>query len=198
MNPFIKSNKLWLSLLGLAVIIVFLAFLFKPKTLDFKISADQAVKLMSDSQMQVSIPSLAGKQLIDIRPSDLFIQGHPENAINIPARNLLDAEALELLDDIQHSGQIAVLYGSDELQAVAPALLLAQMGYSNVKYVKGGFKNNGEFKETESASDENTAIDMKSVLVNSSASISGDAKPENKKAETVVPVKKQSSSGGGC
>jgi rhodanese-related sulfurtransferase len=198
MNPFIKSNKPWLSLLGLAVIIVILGFIFKPKEVDFKTNANQAVKLISESQMQVSITNLAGKQLIDIRPADLFAQGHPENAINIPARNLLDKEALELLDDIQHSGQEAVLYGSDELQAIAPALLLAQMGYSNVKYVKGGFKNNGEFKETESANDEKTVVDMKSAQANSSSVISGEVKPEKKKSEAVIPVKKQASSGGGC
>jgi rhodanese-related sulfurtransferase len=197
MNPFIKSNKPWLSLLGLAVIIVILGFIFKPKEVDFKTNANQAVKLISESQIQVSITGLSGKQLIDLRPADLFAQGHPENAINIPARNLLDEEALGLLDDMQHSGQEAVLFGSDELQAVAPALLLAQMGYSNVKYVKGGFKNNGEFSETALANDENTVVDMKSVQANSSVN-SGEVKPEKKKAESVVPVKKQASSGGGC
>ena len=31
MNSFIKSNKIWLSLLGLAIVIVFLAFVFRPK-----------------------------------------------------------------------------------------------------------------------------------------------------------------------
>ena len=138
MNPFIKSNKLWLGLLGLAVIIVFLGFIFKPKTVDFKTSADQAIKLMNESQMQVSISNLAGKQLIDIRSSELFAQAHPENAINIPERNLLDDEAIELFDRLLKSGQEAVLFGSDELQAAGPCLLLQQMGYTNLKTLKGG------------------------------------------------------------
>jgi len=194
MNQFIKSNKLWLGLLGLAIIIVFLGFLFKPKTIDFKVNATEAVKLLNDSQIQVSISDLAGKQLIDIRPADLFTQGHPETAINIPARNLLDDESLELFDRLLDNGQAAVLYGSDELQATAPWLLLQQLGYQNIKILKGGYTLNNEFKEPILSSTEAMVLDtavMKAKPVNA-------LETEKKKPQVVVPVRKEASSGGGC
>lgn len=196
MNPFIKLNKLWLSLLGLAIIIVFLAFLFRPKTIDFKLNANEAVKLMSDPQMQVSVTDLTGKQLIDIRPEDLFAQGHPENAINIPVRNLLDDESLELFDRLSDSGQAAVLYGSDELQATAPWLLLQQLGYKNIKIMKGGYTPNNEFKEPVLSSTE--AMGLDTAAMKSKAMLTEIPKTEKKKPQVVIPVRKEVSSGGGC
>lgn len=194
MNPFIKSNKLWLGLLGLAIIIVFLGFLFKPKTINFKVNATEAVKLLSDPQMQVSISGLAGKQLIDIRPADLFAQGHPENAINVPVRNLLDDESLELFDRLSDNGQATVLYGSDELQATAPCLLLQQLGYQNIKILKGGYTVNSEFKETALLSAEVMALDTAVMKARPVKAL----ETEKKRPQVVVPVRKEASSGGGC
>ncbi|HAQ18286.1 MAG TPA: hypothetical protein DCR40_03520 [Prolixibacteraceae bacterium] len=196
MNRFIKSNKLWLSLLGLAVIIVFFAFLFRPKTIDFKITAVQALKLINEPQMQVSFADMAGKQLIDIRSAELFAQGHPEPAINIPMRNLLDEESIELFDRLLESGQEAVIYGSDELQATAPFLFLQQLGYTNVKYLHGGITDTGEFQVPELTSTEVSVVDtaairMKPELVKA-------PETEKKKPQVVVPVRKEVSSGGGC
>jgi len=194
MNPFIKSNKLWLSLLGLAVVIVFLGFLFRPKTIDFKVSTDEAVKLMSEPQMSVSNSDLAGKQLIDIRPADLFAQGHPENAISIPVRNLLDEESLELFDRLKDNGQTAVLYGSDELQTTAPWLLLQQLGYQNIKIMKGGYTPNNEFKEPVLSSTEAMTLDTAAMKTKPVKTL----ETEKKKPQAVVPVRKEASSGGGC
>jgi len=196
MNRFIKSNKLWLSLLGLAVIIVFLAFLFRPKSHEYTTSASQALKMMGDAQSQVAISDLAGKQLIDIRPADLFAQGHPENAINIPVRNLLDEESLELFDGLLKNGMVAVLYGSDELQATAPCLLLQQMGYTNLKTLKGGLVATNEFKEPALTSTETMVLDT--AAMNTKPTLTEAPKTEKKKPQVVVPVRKEATSGGGC
>jgi len=195
MNRFIKSNKPWLSLLGLAVIIVFLAFLFRPKAPEYQTGADQAIKMMLEPQNQVAISDLAGKQLIDIRPADLFAQGHPENAINIPVRNLLDEESLELFDGLLNNGMAAVLYGSDELQATAPCLLLQQMGYTNLKTLKGGFIATNVFKEPALANAEVMLLDT--ATMKTKQEIKAPV-TEKKKPQVVVPVRKEASSGGGC
>jgi len=196
MNRFIKSNKPWLSLLGLAVIIVFLAFLFRPKAPEYQTGEDQAIKVMLEPQNQVALSDLAGKQLIDIRPADLFAQGHPENAINIPVRNLLDEESLELFDGLLKNGMAAVLYGSDELQATAPCLLLQQMGYTNLKTLKGGFVATNEFKEPALSSTETMVLDTDAM--NTKPTLTEAPKTEKKKPQVVVPVRKEVSSGGGC
>jgi len=195
MNRFIKSNKLWLSLLGLAVIIVFMAFLFRPKAPEYQTGADLAVKMMIEPQNQVAISDLAGKQLIDIRPADLFSQGHPENAINIPVRNLLDKESLELFDRLLKSRQETVLYGSDELQATAPCLLLQQMGYTNLKTIKGGFAPTNEFKESALLGTEVMLLDTATMKAKQEIKA---PEAEKKKPQVVVPVRKAESAGGGC
>jgi rhodanese-related sulfurtransferase len=195
MNSFIKSNKIWLSLLGLAIIIIFQAFLFRPKSIDFKTNSDQAVKLLNDPSTQVAISELAGKQLIDIRSADLFAQGHPDQAINIPVRNLLDEESLELFDRLQKIGQTAVLYGSDELQTAAPCLLLKQMGYLKLRTLKGRFEITNGFKESDPASNEVMLLDVDTMKAKQEEKIP-DA--EIKKPQVIIPVRKQASTGGGC
>jgi len=198
MNRFIESNKPWLSLLGLAVIIVFLAFIFRPKSMEYQLSADQALKLMNNQSTQVAVKDIGGKQLIDIRPSELFAQGHPENAINIPLRNLLDDEAIEVYDQLLNNGKEAIIYGSDELQATAPGLLLQQLGYKNLKILKGGLTPSVEFKETALSSTEKMVLDAAAIRVKPASALVSEAKPENKKSEAVIPVRKKASSGGGC
>jgi rhodanese-related sulfurtransferase len=195
MNRFIESNKPWLSLLGLAIIIVFLAFLFRPKSPEYKTETAQAMKMMIDPQNQVSISNLVGKQLIDIRSEELFAQGHPENAINIPVRNLLDKKSLELYDRLLKSRQETVLYGSDELQATAPCLLLQQMGYTNLKTIKAGFGSSNEFKVSALRSTEVMLLDTATMKAKQEIK---EPETEKKKPQAVVPVRKGASAGGGC
>lgn len=198
MNRFIESNKPWLSLLGLAVIIVFLAFLFRPKSMEYQLGADKVLRLMNDQSMLVAVKDIGGKQLIDIRTAELFAQGHPENAINIPLRNLLDDEAIEVYDQLLNNGKEAIIYGSDELQATAPCLLLHQMGYQNLKILKGGFTSANEFKESVLASTETSVLDISAIRVNPELVKTTVTKPEKKNPEAIVPVRKQATSGGGC
>ncbi|HEY3373429.1 MAG TPA: rhodanese-like domain-containing protein [Prolixibacteraceae bacterium] len=195
MNRLIESNKPWLSLLALAIIIVFLAFLFKPKTIDFSTNADQAIKLMKDTQNQVSLTDLAGKQLIDLRSMDQFAQGHADNAINIPVRKLLDDESLELFDRLLQSGQVAVLYGNDELQAAAPCLLLQQMGYFNLKTLNGVMAETNELKEPALPTTEIMLLDTAAMKAKVATKV---LESSMKKPQNVVPVRKAASSGGGC
>ncbi len=198
MNRFLKTNSLWLSLLGLAVIIVVLAFIFRPKSFEYQISTEKALKLMNDQSMQVDVKDIAGKQLIDIRPTNLFAQGHPQNAINIPSRLILDGESIEVFDELFQNGQEAVLFGSTELQATAPWLLLQQLGYRNLKLLKGGLAANGEFSETALSSTEVSVVDTTAFKAKPQGITTPDTKVVKKKTEAVVPVRKAASSGGGC
>lgn len=195
MDSFIKSNRLWLGLLGVAFVIVLLAFLFKPKSIEFQANDKQSVSLISDKSLEVSVDNLAGKQLIDIRPADQFAQGHAELAINIPARNLLDDESLEIFDRLQKSGEEAVLYGTDELQSIAPCLLLQQMGYTKVKLLKGGFGADNKFVETTGAATEIMQLDQAAMKAPIPTTKTETVK---KKPQVVIPVRQEVSSGGGC
>jgi rhodanese-related sulfurtransferase len=198
MNQFFKTNSLWLSLLGLAVVIVLLTFIFRPGSPHYKIGASESLRVMNDLSNMVSVKEITGKQLIDIRSQELYSQGHPENAINIPIRQLLDQENLELLGKLSESGKVTVLYGSDELQVTAPLFLLQQLGYRNVKMLKGGLSSTNEFKESEPASTEVSAIDTAEIHRNTVLQKMPSNIPEKQKGEAVIPVRKEASAGGGC
>lgn len=198
MNRFLKINSPWLGLLGLAMVIVLLAFLFRPKSPEYEISANQTLKLINDNSMQVAIKDIAEKQLIDIRSADLFTHGHPENAINIPSRKLLDKESVELFDQLLKNGKDAILYGSTELQAVAPFLLLQQLGYTNVKYLHGGITDSGELRVTELASTEISVVDTAAMRTKTVILPSKELMLVKKKPQVLIPVRKEASSGGGC
>lgn len=198
MNRFIKTNSLWLSLLGLAVVIVVLAFVFRPKSPHYLLNANETIKVMNDRSIEVEIKDITGKQLIDIRSAELYSKGHPLSAINIPIRQLLDKPSLELFDNLLNSGKEAVLYGNDQLQATAPLFLLRQLGYKNVKLLKGGINPINEFSLPDLATTEISLVDTaaihgKSELINLPVSA-----PTLKKGEAVIPVRKGASAGGGC
>lgn len=196
MNSFVKSNKLWLGLLSLAVVIVLLAFLFRPKPIEYQVGLEQSLNLVTDQSLVVSLADLSGKQLIDIRPADQFAQGHAELAINIPIRNLLDEESVELFDRLHANGQETVLYGSEEIQAVSPCMLLQQMGYKNVKLLKGHFSVNNQFAETPAHATEVMLLDT--AAMKAKPVVPEAPKVVKKKPEVVIPVRQEVSSGGGC
>ena len=198
MNSFLKANLLWLSLLGVAVILVVLAFILRPNAPQYQIGASESLKWMNQPQMEVAIDNIGGKQLIDIRPVDLFLQGHAENAINISVRNLLDQESVNLFDELRANGKEAIIYGSDELQATAPWLLLQQLGYQNIKILKGGYSSEQKFKAPALSSTETMQLDIEAIHLNSQPIEVLSVKPETKKSEAVIPVRKKGTSGGGC
>ena len=198
MNRFLKNNSPWLALLGLAVIIILLAFIFRPELPHYQINADQTLKIMNDQTYQVSVQNITGKQAIDIRSAELFAQGHPENAINIPMHQLLENSSIELFRQLLDNGKEAVLCGRDELQATAPWLLLQQLGYKNILLLKGGITPGGALTETALVSTEISVIDTSAIRYKSTGTVTPAEISSNKKTETVIPVRKPSSSGGGC
>ena len=198
MNRFLKTNSPWLSLLFLAVTVVVLAYLFRPKYPEYNAGLEETTRLMTDQSKQILVQDIAGKQLIDIRPANVYAQGHPANAVSIPLRQLLDKESVRRLDQLLGNGQQAVMFGSDELQATAPWLLLQQLGYKNLKLLKGGYTSQNEFKETPAASNEIPAFDKTAFQVKSELNKATDNQTVRKTTETVIPVRRPAATGGGC
>lgn len=197
MNRFLKSNFPWLGLLALALLIIVTAFVFRPAPPRYHIDAAQTLPLISDPSLAVAIADIGERQLIDIRSSELYAAGHPVNAVNIPARQLLDKESAGFFKQLQHDRKTAILYGSTELQATAPWLLLQQLGYSHVKRLKGGLAAGSQLTETSLVSAENqlldTAVFSAKPVVPAVSAATGEKKPE-----AVKPVKREVKTGGGC
>ncbi|MCK9413149.1 MAG: rhodanese-like domain-containing protein [Prolixibacteraceae bacterium] len=198
MNRFLKDNILWLSLVGLALMVVVSAYIFRPKYPNYQTDMNQSLNLIRSQSKQVLVKELAGKQIIDIRPSDQFEQGHPQNAINIPVRQLLDKESVVWLQKLSENGEEAVLCASNELLATAPWTLLQQLGYKNILLLKGGISDSGELVDTELASSETTILDMTAIRTKPETVQAPVQTEVKKKPEAVIPVRKAVSSGGGC
>ena len=153
---------------------------------------------MNDLSVLVEIKDLAGKQLIDLRTEEVFLKGHPEGAINLPIRQLLDEESLETLDNLLESSKTAVLVGNNELQATSPLFLLRQMGYTNLKLLKGGLSSTNEFVATDLAATEVSVIDTAAIHVKPGQVNQAATSSPTIKTESIKPVKKAVSAGGGC
>jgi len=75
-------------------------------------------------------------QLIDIRTPHEYSIAHIEGAINIPAKDILDEENLEI---INQDKKINVLYGNSASDAIDTYFILKQLNFKNIKVALGGF-----------------------------------------------------------
>lgn len=197
MNRFMKRNSPWLGMLAFALLIIALAFIFRPNPPEYRISAAESLKLMNDPSLVIPVSEVGGKQLIDIRSAELYARGHAENAVNIPARQILEKETVKFFSQLQKEGKAAILYGSSELQATAPWLLLQQLGYRNVLRLKGGIVSGDRLSEPDMVSTEIQVLDTVFFSTRPPASTFSSTKGD-KKPETVKPVKREARTGGGC
>lgn len=90
------------------------------------------------------------------------------------------------------------MYGSSELEAAAPLFLLRQLGYKNVKLLKGGINQSNEFFPSSPASTEVQVLDTAALHGKQEQIITPTGTSTRKKSETIIPVRKGASAGGGC
>ncbi|MCF8307513.1 MAG: rhodanese-like domain-containing protein [Bacteroidales bacterium] len=148
--------------------------------------------------------SASNHVFIDVRNPGEFIKGHIEGAKNIPVNSILKESSLEFFRE-KDSATTAILYGKDQIQANAPWMLLTQLGFNNIKVMKGGY----EYYSTHSLD----IYDMPAIpeymieepmydyqqVVEETPGI-GDVKVETEGPEKVVPKrkKKERQVEGGC
>jgi rhodanese-related sulfurtransferase len=96
----------------------------------FKNTTDDLLKGSSDkSDLILFSDNLKNLPVIDIRSNQEFTSGHPEGAVNIPAKDLLVREHRIFLE--KNSNGI-ILFSNDYAMLVRTWSLLSQMGYKNV------------------------------------------------------------------
>ncbi|GAB2779591.1 rhodanese-like domain-containing protein [Salinimicrobium soli] len=119
----------------LAIVIGVLTY-ERPENL-YATNAENALKNLTSTNYIISINEIKQPEivLVDIRTPYEFEKGHLENAINIPAPEVLKEENKTLFTDWKESKKVAALYGKDIEEANLPFLLLYQLGYDNLKLV---------------------------------------------------------------
>lgn len=198
MNHFLKKNKNWLGWMALALFIILMAFFFRPNSPEYKLNEVKTLQLMNDKSMAIAVSEIAGKQTIDIRTAEEFAHGHFENAINIPIRQLLDKESIKLLKQLKDDGSVAVLYGSHELEAVSPWLLLQQLGFKNILRLKGYINSENNLSATDLAAVETAMPDTSVFHTKDVQAVVPTTNSSATKPEVVKPIKRETTKSGGC
>jgi len=75
-------------------------------------------------------------RFIDLRTPPEFIQNHLEGAINVPAKDVLDIDNFDILNQDEY---LNVLYCRGGSQAINVYMILKQLGFKNIKVALGGF-----------------------------------------------------------
>lgn len=214
MKKFIKKNALFLSALAGVILIILVIAITNRPAVTYKMPVENMLSALKDTSRLISpfgLDELIAQKkgnivMVDIRPWEEFGKGHIKEAVNIPVMNILNKEALSFVKDVTAKGQEVVLYGNDQLEANGPWLLLSQVGITNLKVLLGGYQIYKLLPLSDSISlTKNSLVWAEKSIIDTAAlrkkstpvSIPVNQKPAVIK-ESVVPVKKEASSGGGC
>jgi rhodanese-related sulfurtransferase len=116
--------------------------------LTWEISPQDTVDFLMEAEYQILPEDVAyyvdfeepGFVYVDLRNQYDHIKGSVPTSINIPQTELLEKASLEFFDEMAADSLTVVLYGRDEATATGPWLLLRQLGYENIKVMKGGWE----------------------------------------------------------
>lgn len=138
-------------------------------------------------------------QFVDIRNSEVYLNGHIPNSINIPASKLLDTKNKEILKHLENNSVIPVLYGSDLNDANAARLVMIQTGFQNVTILLGNYSYPITSMEPISPDPEKPAVNFADIM-NQLSGTENNVAPRQQTPETITitPRKKKTAAEGGC
>jgi len=193
------------------IIIVGLFTLTSPR-LKYKINPTEAINMVSVANQGVDaskidnllIASNNPTILIDIRNNYDYARSHIASANNISSVELLSKDNIKWLKELRDNKTTVVIYGDNPLQANGPWMILQQLGFDNVTFLKGGYKHYLKFKEAEKNHITIPAFiagkanyDYAEVAKPKSIDADNDDKPAKKQA-IVRRKKKGAATAGGC
>ncbi len=198
-------------ILFVIVIVVGLVTLTNPR-LKYEISPGDAILLASSDNQGVDASKienlLSGSNnpaiIIDIRNNYDYARGHIASAYNVSAVELLTNDNIDWLDDLKKNDTKVIIYGGTPTQANGPWMVLQQLGYSNITFLKGGYDY---YLKYVAANNSNTTLEpyvagkanynYAEVAKNSTSAKPGSNTSE-KKHVVVKRRKKTAAAAGGC
>jgi len=142
------NKKIVFLLTIAAVFFLGIMYIAREKEPEYKQKLEES---LLDAMKQEQVVNLADLEIIkaekatnpfvfiDVRTPYDFVKGHLEKAVNIPFNSMLTEENREIFNKLKKENVVVVLYGNDQSQANAPAMLMRQLGYSNVRILAGGY-----------------------------------------------------------
>ena len=177
----------------LTILIVAIAVLTykRPKhnyTIDSKASLEQVLK--TDYLASIDEVNAENHVLIDVRGIYEYNKGHIENAINMFGPEILNDENSELIEEIQEDGKTIIIYGSNPNEALAPFMLLNQIGVSDIKMLPIELSYNQTQLVTNTVALEKTNGDIAAFIAESVKKAKEAAKVKPKPVVIKAPPKK--------
>jgi len=213
MDELNKTNRLTIVVVIIVLVIITGLITFQRPDVKYVLSPTESLALLNDPSLVITpyqavalLKDSSGKTVfIDVRNSIAFEMGHIKNAVNIPVRELFSKSSKSTFREIEKSGQTAVLFGETQQQANGPWLMLHQTGYKNVKLFTGKYEQLDPAQADSAIRllplySETSQVDTAALKLNpaSTSGEKGSSKSGKTDKKTVSPVKKVSSSGGGC
>ena len=132
--------------LFIAVIVVGLITLTGPR-LKYQINPQEAINILFETEHGVDASQISNMLsasnsqtiLIDIRNNYDYARGHIASADNISAVELLTKDNISWLNELKANSTQVVIYGDTPLQTNGPWMVLQQLGFDNITYLKGGY-----------------------------------------------------------
>lgn len=130
-----KTKKISIaSVLFILVILIGLLTYKRPKYM-YNITPEIAVENSIATNFLISLNELQNTDstIIDIRSEYEYQKGHLENAINIQAPEILNEKNIAIFNQLKNENKTVILYGTNPNEALAPYMVLYQLGYTNLK-----------------------------------------------------------------
>jgi len=162
-----KRISIAVTLFILVVLIGVLSFK-RPKNLYYFNTAETLQQLASED-LFISLTDISNPDyvLVDVRKSYDFDRGHLENAVNISSSDILEESNINVFKELQTNNKTIVLYGKNPEEAIAPFMILYQLGYTNLKVLPIENSYNQNSLETKLVEVEKYDNDIKTFIAES-------------------------------
>jgi len=162
-----KRISIAVTLFILVVLIGVLSFK-RPKNLYYFNTAETLQQLASED-LFISLTDIGNPDyvLVDVRKSYDFDRGHLENAVNISSSDILEESNINVFKELQTNNKTIVLYGKNPEEAIAPFMILYQLGYTNLKVLPIENSYNQNSLETKLVEVEKYDNDIKTFIAES-------------------------------
>ncbi len=206
-NP--QKTLITIILFVLVIVIGFLT-LHRPR-FKYKLNMAESVQMLQNKTncfYPWQLPDVLDKThpkvvLIDIRNKFVFSRGHIPGAENISAFDLTKKKNIRHLKALAGKNVTVVLYGNGPLQANGPWMWFRMVGFSNVKYLAGGYgyykAHKDNLAETKNDNSYLTGIPrFNYAVVASSKNVPATTTQKMKKPVIVRRKRKAAVAAGGC
>lgn len=162
-----KRISIAVTLFILVVLIGVLSFK-RPKNL-YYFNTTETLQQLASEDLFVSLTDINNTDyvLVDVRKSYDFDRGHLENAVNISSSDILEENNINVFTELQNTNKTVVLYGKNPEEAIAPFMILYQLGYTNLKVLPVENSYNQNSLETKLVEVEKYDNDIKTFIAES-------------------------------